>query len=193
MPRKTIPIYADGDLDRLTEARQAVAVAERRAQEAQAHPRRLGDNVDPDAEVTAAQAAYDKLIDAAAESAEEWIVDSIGHEDWRELVAAHPARKVQGTGDEAADVTHPDDEEWGVNVETFPKALLMWVDPEDDEHRTVLKAGDIELVGLSRRIKRLSMGQFETLWVTAFMLNTAGVNDPKATRFSPSVPRSDET
>ncbi|MBU2693858.1 hypothetical protein [Pimelobacter sp. 30-1] len=196
MPSKTVLIYADGDFERLAEARQNVGVAERQALAAQAAPGRLGDDVDADAEVAAAQARYDEIVDEATARAEEWVIGSIGHEEWRSILAEHPPRKVPGEGENPAETDHPDDADWGVNIETFGKALLMYADPEDDVHRTVVKAGDVALDtigGLGRRIKRLSIGQLETLWVTAYVLNTGGISDPKAARYSPGVPKSDAT
>lgn len=192
MPRTTIPIYADGDFERLAELRQRVGVAQRQALAAKAEPRRFGDADTSDAAITEAEAAYDAFVDQAAERAEEWIVESIGHEEWRALLLAHPPRKVT-QGEDAKQADHPDDAEWGFNTETFGKALLLWVDPEDGEHRTVQKAGDIDLSGLARRVKRLSAGQFETLWATAYGLNMGGIRDPKLARFSLGDPRSDET
>ena len=194
MPRKTVLLYADGDFEQLAELRTRVGIAERNAIKAEGVPRRLGDEDDTSAEVEAARAAYDEFVDIAAERAEEWIVESIGHEDWRDLLIAHPMRKVNENGpDGPTEVDHPVDNEWGFNVETFGKALLLWADPEDETHRTIQKAGDVALVGLARRIKRLSAGQFETLWATAYALNTGGVTDPKSGRYSLGAAKSDET
>lgn len=194
MPRKTVHIYADGDFEMLAELRQKVAIAERTAEAAERHPRRFGADDATAADVEAAQAAFDAGVDQAAERAEAWILESIGFEEWRDLLAAHPAREiVVGEGAQAETVTDPADASWGVNTETFPKALLLWVDPEDPDHRTIQKAGDVDLAGLVRRIRRLSEGQFETLWATAWALNKGGISDPKAVRYSTGTPRSDET
>lgn len=190
MPRKTIPLYADGDFEKLADLRNRVGIAERRALAAKAQPNRFGDAEATDADVEAAQNEYDDFVDVAAERAEEWIVESIGHEEWRELLLAHPPRKITKDG---AEVEHPDDAEWGFNTETFGKALLLWADPEDDDHRTVRKAGEVALGGLARRVRRLSAGQFQTLWATAYGLNTGAVVDPKLGRYSLGDPRSDET
>lgn len=194
MPRKTVLLYADGDFEKLAELRTRVGIAERNAMQAENVPRRLGDDDSTSADLEAARAEYDAFVDVAAERAEEWIVESIGHEDWRELLLAHPMRKVTEPGpDGPAEVDHPVDLEWGFNVETFGKALLLWADPEDEKHRTIQKAGDVALGGLARRVKRLSTGQFETLWATAYALNTGGVTDPKSGRYSLGAAKSDET
>lgn len=194
MPRKTVLLYADGDFEKLSELRTRVGIAERNAVQAENLPRRLGDDDSTSAEVEAARAEYDAFVDVAAERAEEWVVESIGHEDWRDLLLAHPMRKTTETGSEGpVEVDHPVDAEWGFNVETFGKALLLWADPEDPEHRTIQKAGDIDLGRLALRVKRLSSGQFETLWATAYALNTGGVTDPKSGRYSLGVAKSTET
>jgi hypothetical protein len=195
MPSKTVPIYADDDNERLYELRVAVHIAERNLLEKRLNPKpaenaRGGDDepsevAEAEAAFSAAKDAYDAAVDEAAERAEEWVLHSIGFEAWDDLLAKHPPRKVaQGEGEDKKEVDHPDDAEFGVNTLTFGKALLLFVDPEDGEHRTVTKAGDIGLDGLARRIRRLSRGQVDTLWSTAYHLNTGGIADPKATRFS---------
>lgn len=202
MPSKTIPIYADDDNERLYELRVEVAIAERNLSEKRISQlpnsgARLGDSA-PDevalakAELEAKREAYDAAIDEAAERAEGWELHSIGFEAWDDLLLKHPPRKVtQGEGDEAKEVDHPDDADFGVNTATFGKALLLFVDPEDPEHRTVTKAGDIEISGLPRRLKRLARGQVDHLWATAYQLNTGGIGDPKVGKFSTAT-RSDE-
>lgn len=188
MPRKTINIYAGDDFDRLTELQATVRVAERAALRP-TETAREGDD-DPDA-LQAAKDAFDAFVDEAASRAEAWELTSIGHEAWRDLIAAHPPRKVDGEGDdEGKKVDHPEDVGWGFDTETFGKALLLFVDPEDPSHRTVTRLGDAEVgTVLSSRLRRLSQGQFDTLWITAHQLNTGGVSDPKLQRYS-TGPRS---
>lgn len=203
MPRKTINIYDGDDFERLAELRTEVSIAERALLEAQveaardgvAAPARGGDD-QPDAAKAAitaasdalkiARDAFDAFVDVAAERAVPWELHSIGFEAWSELVDAHPPRQVDGEGDDAGKkVDHPEDGGWGVNSKTFSKALLLFVDPEDpEEHRTVTKIGDAPLTDLPKRLKRLSHGQVESLWITAFALNTGGIGDPKAQRYS---------
>lgn len=184
--RNTITIYADGDLEMLGELRRNVAVAEVELEEAKtaAGSRRLGDDYDEErAKIDAAKAAYDAALDAAAERAESWTVDHIGHGEFRDLVRAHPPRKVdveEPVEGGPKRVTHEDDEGFGVNMETFPKALLLYVDPEDPEIRTIVEPAE----NVARKVKRLSVGQFETLFAAAWQANMGGVLDPKATRYS---------
>lgn len=189
---RTITIYADGDLERLGELRLNVAIAEREAEEAKTEARRYGDDVTAETQTVAeAKAEYDAFLDVAAERADAWVVDHIGHAEFRDLVKAHPVRKVDGeSGPDGTptQVTHPDDEPFGVNVETFAKALLLYVDPEDPEIRTIKEPAE----NVPRLVKRLSMGQFETLWIAAYQENVGGPMDPKVTRFS-TAPTSSAT
>ena len=187
MTRKAIiPIYNGDDFERLAELRREVDVTERLA--ATASPLRLGDEASSD--VQDAKDAYDKFVDEAAERAEEWEIQPIGHEEFRELLKQHPPRKV--TGEDGKESDHPDDEGLGVNFETFGKALLLFVDPEDAEIRTIVRP-DLDPAALRKRVKRLSQGEFESIWVTAYFANTGAVSDPKLSRFSPAGPRSSET
>lgn len=210
MPRKTITIYDGDDFERLAEAHAAVGRAERALEavedKAASKSARYGDGegelVEAREAVKVAKDAYDELVDAAAERADAWVVESIGHEAWRGLLKAHPPRKVTKdpapplpgeTAVAAAEqVDHPDDVYYGVDTEKFGKALLTFVDPDDDEHRTITAIGDAVPTDLAKRLRRLSAGQFDTLWIVAYQLNVGGVADPKAVRFS-TVTRSTES
>ena len=202
MPRKTIAIYDGDDYEVLAEKHLAVKIAERnltakRLGQVAGNARWGDDDVDESkqaqAEVDAAKDEYDAFEEAAAARAEKWVLQSIGHKAWRDLVEAHPARKVtEGEGDEAHEVDHPDDADFGVDTTTFPEALLLFVDPKDGNHRTVKQAGDVDLGQLAARVDRLSQGETDTLWMTAYHLNTGGVADPKASRYS-IAPKSSES
>ena len=123
-------------------------------------------------------------------------MDTIGHEEFRQLLKDHPPRTVTKTDDEGKEreETHPDDLIPGdVNTETYPKALLLFVDPEDDEIRTIIKPEFDTQAALRKRVKRLSAGQFDTLWLTAHQMNGGLLADPKASRYYDGTPRSDET
>lgn len=199
----SITIYAGNDLQRLGEFRTAVSIAERNLfdleeRATKAPSARFGDS-DPDEvrlareAVDAAKAACDKFIDECAGRADEWVIEPIGHEAWRELLKAHPARMVpKKDGADGEKVEHEDDASWGVNTESFGKALLLFVDQDDADHRTVTKAGDTDLSELAKRVRRLPQGQFETLWVAAYHLNVSGVTDPKGLRYS-TTPASSAT
>ena len=208
MPKITVPIYADGDRERLRELEAAVEVAKRNAKAAEAAAKgvsaRGGDTLPTDGledEVKAAEAAYDAFLDEAAERAEGWGLDHIGFREFRKLLKDHPPRTTTETAKDGSteQKTDPIDALWGVNTEEFPEKLLLFVDPEDSDVRTVveLKQGNVNIAKnaekLRKRIRRLSEGQFDALWTKAFLLNKAGVNDPKLERFSPATPRSNET
>lgn len=205
MTRKvTIPIYDGDDFERMSDLRRAVSIAERNVEEAEASTRqpasalRFGDADTSIADVVAAKGelkkardAFDAAVDEAAERAEEWVLEPIGHEEYRELLADHPPREVDGEGDKK--VTHPDDEGFEVNTRTFSKALLEYIDPEDDEIRTVVAPTFDTPAAFRRRLKRLAAGEFETLWMAAMQVNSGGITDPKLLRFSAAGPRSNET
>lgn len=206
MPRKTVPIYQDDDFEQLSELRLEVAVAERELTQkrleslmpAPLEVARLGDPpVNPLAEleeqVAEKRAAVDAFIDQAADRADGWDLHHIGHEAWIDLVAAHPERKITvGEGEEAKEVPHPTDEHYGVNTDTFGTALLLFVDPDDEDHRTIAKVGGRDRTAIRGLVRRLSQGQLDTLWLTAWQLNTGAVVDPKLWRYS-SAPRSIES
>lgn len=206
MSRKTtVPIYDGDDFERLAELRREVEIAERKADEVRkraeqaASTRRFGDDTEGPVRqaeecVQAAKDAYDAFVDEASERAEMWVLTPLGHEEFRQLIKDHPPRKVTqpGEDDKDVEVTHPDDAGWDVNTETYPKALLLFVDPEDEEHRTVAEPFE-SVAALRKRVRRLSAGEFDSMWIRAHMLNNGAVADPKLSRFSPAGPRSDET
>lgn len=199
----SVTIYHGDDLQRLGELRTAVHIAERayddEATRVRSEPSRFGDDAPDELRtkreaVEAAKAEYDAFVDQAASRADEWIIEPIGHEEWRDLLEKHPARMVtQGDGDEAKQVVHEDDADYGVDTRTFPKALLLFVDPDDPEHRTIVKAADADRDEIPKRVKRLPIGKFETLWVSAYWLNVGGVTNPKAERYSIVTSGSTET
>ncbi len=206
MPKATIPIYHDDDFERMAELRMEVSIAERRvkaaredAEESVGSNRREGDD-EPDAvqeakdALHAAQEVFNAFVDEAEPRAEMWVLKPIGHEDFRDLLVAHPPRKVKvkvkaPTEDDPdreieREETHPaDGEPFNVNTETFPKALLLFIDPDDDEHRTIVGPKFDTEAAFRKRVKRLSKGQFESMWMTAFMANEGGAADPKLARF----------
>lgn len=196
MPRKVIiPIYDGDDFARLSDLRRAVAVAEQAQLIArlQEDPR-AGDAVDLSEEIQEKRDAYDAFVDEAAGRAEEWTLQALGFEAWRQLLVEHPPRKVPDPEDPEKQVTHPDDgEPFNVNTETFAKAILEYVDPDDETHRTILAPEFASVAEMRRRVRRLAEGEIETLWVAAHQLNTGAIADPKLQLFSSGVQRSDET
>lgn len=182
MPRTTtVLIYADEDFEKMAELRRSVGIAERRHAAAQGVPLRGGDEVASDEGVVEAKAEFNDFVDAAAERAETWVLEALGHEEWRTLLANHPPREVEG---KEGKELHEDDRDYNVNVTTFGKALLNYrrTDEDGDEFRTVTEP-ELDEDALRRRIKRLSDGEFETLWTSAYLLNSGGISDPKALRY----------
>ena len=194
MPRKApIPIYDGDDFERMAELRREVDIAERKYDraredaEASASAARLGDDDTAVAEAKAkyeeAQQAFSAFVDEAAERAETWVLHPIGHEEFRALLRDHPPRKVTETVDgKEVETTHPDDLGFDVNTETYPKALMLFVDPEDEEIRTVHEPFE-SVAALRKRIKRLSAGEFDSMWIAAHMLNNGAVADPKVSNY----------
>lgn len=200
--RHTVLIYTDGDMEQLVDLRTRVGIAERNAHRADlvpAAPRRRGDTGETAADQTLAlidaQAAYAAFADEAAERAEAWIVETIGHVEFRELLREHLPRKITETDADgnAVEVVHPEDRGFMVNTDTFPQALLHFVDPDDETHRTVVGPVFDSEVAFRKRLRRLSAGQFDTLWISALNLNRGLVADPKAERFSSAIRTSSAT
>ena len=187
----TIPIYDGDDFERMSELRREVMVAERRAEEGVVSKTsaRAGDD-EPDY-LQEAKDAFDAFVDEAAERAEMWVLNPIGHEEFRELLKAHPPRTIKS--EDGKEVPDPEDDGWDVDITAFPKALLSFVDPDDEEVRTVVEPKFDTEAQFRRRLKRLSAGEFESIWVAAYMLNNGAISDPKHFRFSPAGLRSSET
>lgn len=212
MPGKaTIPIYHGDDFERMAELRREIDIAERKlaavkqdAEESALSVNRLGDDDSESAKVAdakerlaAAKEAFSAFVDEAAGRAENWVLAPIGHQEFRELLKAHPPRVSKTTDDEGKilETIIDDDAAFvslgiSVNTETFPRALLTFVDPEDDEIRTVREPFESEAT-LRKRIKRLSSGEFETMWLRAYFLNSGTIADPKSSDFYEGARRSD--
>lgn len=178
-PRTTsVTIYQGDDLERLAELHRAVVRAEAAAERAASGPRRAGDEV-PTADVE--KAAYNAAVDAAAESAVEVRLRSIGSSRFADLMLNHPPRTVKA---DDGTTLHEDDEPFGVNTLTFGKALLAY---RDGDVRT------IELPDVSEEDLRgflddeATDGDIEKLWTAAYYLNRTPGADPKdVPRFSTS-------
>lgn len=208
--KATVPIYHGDDFERMAERRREIEIAERKLEDAKRKAAeggsalRLGDDdtsvADAEAAVEAARVAFSEFVDEAAERADTWVLRPIGFEEFRELLKAHPPRKVTETDEDGKkhEVTHPDDAAWAmviqseVNTETYPKALLSFVDPEDDEIRTVEEPFET-VATLRKRIKRLTEGEFNTMWIRAHLLNTGAAADPKLSDSYVGSPRSAAT
>lgn len=211
MPRNTtVLIFAGEDHAELADLRRRVGIAERKVLIAEAEvenarlaPRMVGDEVPSDDTVTQAKKAvedakaeYDAFVAEAADRAEVWELEAIGHDEWRAMKDRHPPRKVPAPTEadpEAAEVHEDDAEPWLVNTVTFGKELLNYrhTDEDGDEFRTVVKP-DLSVDDLRRRIKRLSDGEFHDLWSTAYLLNSGGIGNPKGSTYG-TTPTSSET
>lgn len=195
-PRTAVKLVFHGDdLEVLSELRRAVMRAEAALVEAEAQaeraargPRRLGD-VLPDTEekqaaLQAARDDYDAATDDAATRAVEVRLTAIGSQRYRTLVAEHGPRE----GDDGE--TLPEDAEFGVNVETFPRALLTFRD-EDAPHIRTITDPDVSPADLAEFLDdEVSEGDFEELWVTAFALNKSQGVDPRLGKYSAATPTS---
>lgn len=175
MPRITVPLYADEDYENIVDARRKLEQAKSAERLAQSGgTARAGDDNETVAET---RAEYEAVVAAAAERAEMWVLHSIGHVEFRDMLRDHAPRKV--TDAEGVEAIHPEDAAFGVNTETFGKVLLEYVDPDDDEIRTIVEPEFATDKDRRRRLKRLSAGEFDTLWTRAWGLNVSAVRDPK--------------
>lgn len=166
----SVLVYHGDDMERLAELRRAVARAEARVESAAGSPRRGGDAV---VSAEPEKAAYDAAVDEAAGRAVEVRLAALGSQRFRGLLAEHPPR--DGVDDDAP---------FGVNTETFPRALLMY---RDAEKRTITDP-DCSVADLGEFLDdEASEGDFEELWVTAYWLNKATGVDPRLGKYSPAT------
>ena len=198
----TITIYDGDDQARLVRLRTEAAVAESRYDDAVSRPGpaplRAGDAVEtmPLREAwEAAERAFDEFVDEAAARATEIEVHHLGRRRFRSLRLAHPPRTRQVERDGAV-VTEPipEDAPYGFNIETFPMALLTYVDDVDTKVRTIVKPRKTPAKLSAWLDDELSEGQFDEIWTAAYRENTGGVGpDPRLLKFSGAPPISEET
>tara|TARA_R100000656_G_scaffold3972_2_gene5474 strand:- start:1142 stop:1666 length:525 start_codon:yes stop_codon:yes gene_type:complete len=166
-PRTTThTIYHGDDMERLGEMFAAAEAAERFEQNGVA---RIGDVGDAQAK----KDAYYAAADEAATRATVIRLNQLGRKAFRALMTEHPPRD----GNEA-------DKGAGYNEDTFPEALLAAsvVEPEfrsNAERDTFLD--------------NLAEGDFDSLFIKAYMLNRQVSADPKLARFSSGAPMFGET
>ncbi|ROR91772.1 hypothetical protein [Nocardioides aurantiacus] len=197
-----VTIYDGDDKARLIDLRQKAAVAQGRYFEAldrEEHaPLRAGDALESTSLREAwekAEADFDAFVDKAAERATEVIVGHIGRRRFRQLRLEHPPRthEVERDG-ETVKETLPDDVQFNFNTDTFPSALLAFVDVDDPKVRTVLTPKKTPAKMTAWLDDELSEGQFEDIWAAAWTENTGGVGpDPRLLKFSDGPPIFDET
>lgn len=155
-----VRIYHGDDLQQLADLRRDLDVAQRAAALQVA-------TLGGDDTVATARAAYDAAVDAAAARAVTVKLKALGVRAFRQLRAEHPART--SVGDDGRPVTHPDDEDYGVNVETFPWAFLP----------AAIVEPDLGKAAAEEFLDSLADGDFEKLWLTAYFLNVSPGSDPK--------------
>lgn len=192
----SFPLYQEEDQSRMAELSAALEHAERKAKE-QAGSARLGD---ADTSVATAKQELHDFITEVAERTFEVKWRTIGSRRYRDLRLAHPPRMVTvtvGEGEDAktAEVVHEDDEGWGVNMDTFARALVAYRDEDDPSIATIVEP---EFESQADREKfiddELSDGELLQLFIQVIEANQGGTINPKvlASRFA-STPTSDET
>jgi hypothetical protein len=171
-----VVIYQGDDDARLAELqeRHEQAKAQRAAEFATGTRRGSPESPDP----APFKAALEDFITEAAERAEEIELEALGRRKFRELKAKHPARTEVGPDGETRPVR--DDAPFGVNVTTFPDALLAF----DSEPYRTIKSPVLTEDERAEFLDDIADGEFEKLWLTAYYLNTAAGGDPKLSLLS---------
>lgn len=188
-----VPFYADGDWERVVEARMATARAEddyRNAERADAmgsSPRRVGDEPQSAILLRAwqeAEEALDQLVDEVSAQATLVRGQSIGRARFKALRLEHPPRTKKVTDGESGQEREVvlEEDRIGVNLDTFPMALLTFRDAEGFRTITTPEKTPVELA--SWLDDELSEGEVERLWSEAWRVNAGGPPDPKSLRSS---------
>lgn len=166
-----VTIYQGDDLPRLAELRNVRDVARRRALDTRGRPMRVGDEF-PSAEE--AEKDYQEFLVEAAGRAVEVELWALRRGTFRDLRLAHPPRLV--TNPDGEEVEHEDDRVVGVNVETYPQALLTY----DDGKRRTIQAPEFGTAEAREEwLEDLSEGDYDKLWQSAHWLNASEGVDPK--------------
>lgn len=185
----TVVLYQGDDMDTLAELRRRVDLAERQAEQ-RSGTERAGDD---DMSVSEAKNAFDAFVDAAAERALEVEIRSIGRRRFRDLVLEHPPRMVDAEPDadgKVVQVEHEDDQGYGVNVDTFARALLTY---RDGEHVTIAHPEFPSKAAVEAFVDdELAEGDFDKAWTGAFFLNRAPSADPKMLAYGTVSPSGSE-
>jgi hypothetical protein len=190
--RTTVPIFQGDDYEKLALLRQSaetVKAAYEKALRAEDEAAKRGaarsldeapESVALSERYDALAAEHDALLAEATERSTPVVIQALGRKKWRSLVAEHPAREA-----------NEEDEAVGVNEDTFAEALLMYVNPDDGEERTILSPEFADAKSRMRFLDALSDAQFQQVYINAFALNRALGEVPKA--LSSHSPRTDET
>ena len=184
----TVVIYQGDDLETLGDLRREVDRAERRVEEQRRSgaPRRDGDEI-PNTQPQ--RDAYDAFVEEAAGRAVTVTLRALGRRRFRDLVADHPPRT--STDEDGTETTHHEDAGYEVNADTFPMALLTFV---DGDVRTITEPEFSTSAALRDFLDDvISEGDFTSLWTTAYFLNRSPGADPKVSRYSTTSLSSDAT
>lgn len=153
-------------------------------------------------QVVQRQQAYNDFTIQAEDRATVIKISSIGSGRFRRLMQAHPPRTVtkpgppnaDGTPGQLVEDTHPDDLPFGVNAETFPMALLTYIDPEKHDVRTIVEPRRDGPARVQEFVEDdVDEGDFDPLWQAAFFINRMPSADPKASLYSVPDRSSTET
>lgn len=195
------PLYQDDDQARLAELDNAVALA---AETATRSAARVGDD-SPPAALVAAKQAYNDFIDEVAERTFVVRLRTIGSRRFRDLLLDHPPRMVpkqieveRALGEAEAPtvagpelVMHPEDRGWGVNTDTFPRALIAFT---DGEVSTIVAPEFMTVAEREAFVDDdLSDGELLQMWVACHERNRGGSADPKFLPRYDATPISDAT
>ena len=138
-----------------------------------------------------AKDAYDAFVEVAAARALEVQLRAVGRKRFRDLMSEHPPRKVTVEGTQQV---HEDDQVFDVNTETFPDALLTYVDQGDRKVRTITAPEFATAAECQAFLDNdAADGDYEKLWQAAYWLNRSVGADPKAARYSLGSPTSSES
>ena len=163
---KSVLIYQGDDLARIEElAEEARSLAH---QEAASGPRVLGEG----SAAEAAAKAHDDFVTEAESRAVKVVLTEVGRRRWRNLTGEHPAR----TGNKG-------DEAMGVNLDTFPEALLK---------ASITEPQFPTADDLADWLDMMNDGMFDRLFLEAFALNRS-TSDPKASLVSELMSRNAAT
>lgn len=164
-----------------------------------------------EAAIKPARDAYDEFVQESATRACMVEVHEIGSRRFRDLRLKHEARMVEvypdpldvdvDVDDDAPAApaqpemrVHEDDDLFGVNTETFPRALLTYIDEEHPEKRTIVEPEFSTVQDVEAFLDdEIGEGDLEKMWLTAWHLNRRVSADPKASLYSPERPTSSET
>ena len=158
-----IQLYQGDDLARIESLRKDVE----RAKLSASGPARVGDT---GSDLAAAKLALQVACEEAEPRAVVVVVQHLGRRKFRTLVSAHPPRDGE-----------KEDEYLGVNADTFPEALLEFVDDADPDSpaRTIVEPEFVNKAAVAKFLDSLSDADYNRIFRKAMVLNRAPADDPK--------------